>query len=238
MTTTLIPLDPAMSAQRSTRILTISANLLPDEIIAARQARRTRGWVIVAVALTACLCAAWFAYALHQKQDADKELALAAAEVSDLQRDQREFSETVRVQADTALLTQQLTAVMANDLDWAALLATLRSTGTPSRIEIAGVNGALSAAGAAGSTETSNVLPSADAVTAIGSLTVTGEAPDKKAVAAYVDALGNQSVVANPFVTSVASTEGGGVTFSLRVDITPTALCGRFTVKCKTTGGN
>ena len=64
------------------------------------------------------------------------------------------------------------------------------------------------------------------------------QAPDKKAVAAYVDALGKQTVVANPYVTSVATAEGGGVTFSLRVDIASASLCGRFTVECKSAGGN
>lgn len=234
MTTTLIPLDPATSPQRSTRILTISANLLPDEIVAARQARRTRGWVIVAVALVACLCAGWFAYALHQKQEADKALTASATTVIDLQRDQREFSETVRVQSDTALLTKQLTAVMANDLDWATLLATLRSTGTPSRIAIVGVNGTLAVA--ADTASTAGALAGTDTVTSVGSLVVTGTGPDKKAVAAYVDALGKQPLLTNPFVTSVASDQNGGVTFSLKVDITSTALCGRFTVKC--IGGN
>ena len=39
---------------------------------------------------------------------------------------------------------------------------------------------------------------------------VTGAGPDKKAVAAYVDALGKQTVVTNPYVTSVASDETEG----------------------------
>jgi hypothetical protein len=236
MTTTLIPLDPATSAQRSTRILTISANLLPDEIVAARQARRTRGWVIVAVVMVAGLCGAWFAYAVHEKQNADKELAAAATAVIDLQRDQRQFSETVRVQTDIALLTQQLTTVMARDLDWAALLAALRSAGAPSRIALTGVNGTLNAAD---STTTSNPLPRTEAVGSIGSITVTGTGPDKKAVAAYADALAVQSVVANPYLTTVSNgTNGTGVTFSLKADIPQTSLCGRFTVMCKSSGGN
>ena len=128
--------------------------------------------MIVAVAVVACMCAAWFAYALHEKQAADKELAAAATEVTDLQRDQREFAETVRVQTDTALLTQQLTTVMASDLDWAALLATLRRAGTPSRIKLEGINGTLNSTDSTSTTTTSNALPRTDAVAAIGSLTV------------------------------------------------------------------
>lgn len=237
MATTLMPLDPAMSPQRNTRILTISANLLPEEIAAVRRARRMRGWAIVVIAIVACLCGAWFALAQNEKQDADNELTAARNAVADLQRDQRGFSQTVKVQGDTAQLTKQLNAVMAKDLDWAALLDTLRSAGAPSRIEIDGVNGSLTTDDAASSQ--ANVLPSTGTAAPIGSLLVTGAGPDKKAVAAYVDALGKQSVVANPYVTSVATTEGGGgVTFSLRVDIMPASLCGRFTVECKSAGGN
>jgi len=237
MTTTLIPMDPAISLQRSTRILTISARLLPEEITAARAARRTRGWVIVVVAVVACLCGAWFAQTVQQKRAADTELTTAMNAVTDLQRDQRGFAETVKVRNDTAALTEQLKTVMANDLDWAALLDTLRSAGTPARIEIDGANGTLAGAGG-GAAAPAVVMPSADAVPSIGSLVVTGAGPDKKAVAAYADALSKEPTLTNPYVTSVASTEGGGLTFSLKVDITTAALCGRFTVECKSSGGN
>jgi hypothetical protein len=235
MSTALIPLDPATTVQRSTRILGISANLLPEEIVAARRARRTRGWVFVVVAIVAVLCASWFALAFHQKREAQQELDAAKSTVAGLQGAQKEFDETLKVQADTKLLNEQLRVVMGNDLDWAALLATLRNAGAPSHITVDGVNGQLNVAK---ETEaTTNVLPGS-ATDTVGTLVVTGGGPDKKAVAAYVDALGKQSVVTNPFVTSVASDTSGGVTFSLRLDIKRTALCGRFTTACKTSGGN
>jgi len=64
---------------------------------------------------------------------------------------------------------------------------------------------------------------------------VTGTGPDKRAVAAYVDALARQPVLANPYVTSV-TTDDDEVTWTLRVDITSAALCGRFGDKCETGG--
>jgi hypothetical protein len=235
MATTLIPLDPELSPHHSMRILTISASLLPDEIVAARQARRTRGWVVVVVAVVAGLCAGWFVYAHNQKQDAQTELEAATTAVANLQNDQRGYGPIVKVNSDTSLINEQLAKVMANDLDWAALLDTLRSAGRPSGITIDGVNGTLKSAG---DTAATTALPGATTAISVGSLVVTGSGPDKKAVAAYVDALGKQTVVANPYVTSVASADGGGVTFSLRVDIASASLCGRFTVACKTQGGN
>jgi hypothetical protein len=236
MATTLMPIDPAVSPQRANRIPMISARLLPEETLAARRARRALVWAVVMIVLVAALCAAWFTMANRDKRAAEKELDAASITVTDLQRQQREYSKTVQVQNEITALTGQLQAVMANDLDWSALLDTVRSTGTPSGIQVDSVNGRLN--GTEGSaTSQSNQLPSTSTATAIGTLTVTGSAPDKQAVAAYVDALAKETVVANPYVTTVATDEKLGVTFSLTTDITQTALCGRFAVPCKTAGG-
>lgn len=234
MSTALIPVDPAASPQRSVRVLTISASLLPEEITSARQARRSRVWVIIAVVVVAALCAAWVVFATYQKSQAEDQLATATDSVSDLQRAQRGFSETVRVKADTTKLDEQLKSAMGNDLDWAALLNTLRSAGAPSDVTIKGVTGTMTKADAKAPT---SALPGISTATSIGSLVITGSAPDKRAVAAYVDALAKQSILTNPFVTSVATAEGGGAEFSLKADITSVALCGRFTTPCKTSGG-
>jgi len=233
--TTLIPLDPAISRQRSTRVLTISANLLPEEIVAARRARSTRTWVIVVVAVVAVLCAGWFVQARYQTQQADKELTAATSAVTDLQRDQREFAETVSVRNETAILTQQLTTVMATDLDWATLLDTLRAAGVPSNIKIVNVNGKLDEAGPAAAAES---LPSATTATSIGTVLVTATGPDKKSVALYAEALARQFAVVGPYITNVDATSGEPVAFSLEVGVASASLCGRFTTACKNTGGN
>lgn len=237
MATTLMPIDPAVSPQRASRIPMISARLLPEEVLAARQARRALILVVVLVVLVASLCAAWFTLAYRDKLAAQGELDDATTAVVDLRRKQQEFSPTVRVQNETKTLEGQLKAVMAKDLDWSALLTTIRSTGTPSGVQVIGVNGQLAGADGSGASMV-NALPDANNTTTIGTLTVTGSGPDKQAVAAYVDALARETVVANPFVTSVAKGEKSGVTFSLTVDITQTALCGRYTVRCTTAGGN
>jgi hypothetical protein len=236
MATTLLPIDPAVSPQRANRIPMISASLLPEETIAARRARRALILVVVVVVLVAGLCAAWFALAYREKQAAQNDLDAATTTVVDLRRKQQEFSPTVRVKGEIDTLDGQLKAVMANDLDWSALLDTIRSAGIPSDIRVDGVNGQLIGADGTGSSAV-NTLPDTNNTTTIGSLTVTGSGPDKQAVAAYVDALARETVVTNPYITNVAKSEQSGVTFSLTVDITQTALCGRFTGACKTAGG-
>jgi hypothetical protein len=231
MATTLLPIDPAMSPERVSRILTISANLLPEETIAGRRARRVLIWVAVVVVLVAALCGTWFGYAYHQKQSAEQELEAATAEVRTLQVAQRDYAETVQVQNDITTLTGQLKTVMTNDLDWGALFDTLRRAGAPAGIKVGDVNGQLDAADGRGP-GTSAALPSTNPATSIGSLVVTGWAPDKQAVATYVEALAKQTTVTNPYVTSVATDDDGGVTFSLTTAITQESLCGRFTGAC------
>jgi len=244
MATTLMPVDPAVSPQRVNRLLTISANLLPEEVIAGRRARRTRTWVIGIVVLVALLCGGWIAYADHQRQEADRELTAVTSDVVSLQRDQRGYASVVQLRIEADELKGQLQTVMANDLDWAALLKMLRGTG-PAGIEVSDVSGKIAAAAdGGGATTSAGSLPSTSTSSSIGTVTVTGSAPDKEAVAAYVDALGRQTTIANPYVTSVtknteevAGANGNGVTFSINVDITSKALCGRFGTACPSTGG-
>ncbi|WP_433725367.1 hypothetical protein ACQP2Y_06140 [Actinoplanes sp. CA-051413] len=236
MATTLMPIDPAVSAQRANRIPMISASLLPEETIAARRARRALIWVVVMVVLVAALCAAWFTMARSEKLAAERDLDAATVRVTDLQREQRTYAKTVQVQNEITALSTQLKAVMADDLDWSALLNTVRNAGAPSGIQVDGVNGRINGA-EGGGTSAANTLPRTNSTAAVGTLTVSGSGPDKQAVAAYVDALAKETVVANPYITSVATDEKDGVTFSLTVDITQTALCGRFTQACKPAGG-
>ncbi|GAA2572119.1 hypothetical protein GCM10010435_53350 [Winogradskya consettensis] len=229
MATTLMPVDPAMSPQRATRVLHISASLLPEEIISARRARRTRGWAIVAVIIVACLLGGWFFVANQETRAADDELSTATTEVTDLQRSQRAYKEVVDVQNSTDTLSKQLKAVMKDDLDWAALYTTLSETAAASGLSLDSVNGALNAAG---SGTTTDALPSTSTSAVVGTLTVTGSGPDKEAVAAYIDALTKQSVLANPYVTAVNTDKDGTVTFNASVDFVAAALCGRFGTKC------
>ena len=154
-----------------------------------------------------------------------------------LQRKQADFAEVVNVQSETGTITKQLGGLLANDLPWASLLDTLRDSGERSGVTVDGISGSLNDQ-AAGAGTGANTLPSTSGSATVGVLTITGSAPDKPTVAQYVDTLSTLSTVANPFVTSVAKGSEGDYTFSLTVDVTADALCGRFTTKCKTTGGN
>jgi hypothetical protein len=234
-TTTLMPLDPALSPQRVVRVLTISANLLPGEIVAARRARRARGVVLVALLAVVALLAGWFLYANHQVTLANNDLNDVTSQVTLLQRGQGKYREVVDTQSQTSTISKQLKKLLGNDLPWATLLNTLRDTGTSSGVTVAGVIGTLDTTTTSAATG-ATTLPSASGVTTIGTLTVTGTGPDKPSVAKYVDSLGKLTTVANPYLTT-ATQAHDNVTFSITLNITAKALCGRFTTECKSTGG-
>lgn len=228
MGTTLMPLDPATSPQRTNRILTISARLLPPEIVAGRRARLTRTVVIVSLVLVVALLGSWFAYAAHEKTVANDELATVADVAKQLRQQQKEpkFAEVSNVKAETTVLDKQLSTLLADDLRWSSLLGTVRSTGEPFEIEIESINGQL-----VKDTSTGGVkLPSATTSAQVGTLTVTGIAPSKPQLAKYVDALGELKAVANPYLTSATKkSDGNSFDFAIDLDIASDALGGRFT---------
>jgi type IV pilus assembly protein PilN len=235
-TTTLMPLDPALSPQRVSRLLTISANLLPEEIVAGRRARRSRAVVLVALLVVVALLGSWYVYARHEVRVAKEERAVITTEATTLQSSQGRYTEVVDVQNQTNLIAKQLSTLLANDLPWAALLTTLRDTANNSGVTVLGVIGTLNGGTTGAQTTAAGTLPSTSKSNTIGTLTITGTGPDKPSIAGYVDALGDLPMLANPYLTNVSQTTSD-VTFSITVDITAKARCGRFTTKCTTTGG-
>jgi Tfp pilus assembly protein PilN len=236
-TTTLMPVDPALNPQRMARILTISADLLPAEIVSARRARRSRGWIAGVLVLVVALLGGWYAYAAREVRSADAELSDVTSQATTLQKSQTKYQEVVDVQNETSTISKELKTLMANDLQWSNLLDTLRSTGTGAGVKVLGVNALLNQPNV--TPNAADALPSSTDAGSIGSVTITGSAPNKPSVARYVAALGKLTVVANPYLTSATATDSGDRSwqYSITVDITETTLCGRFTTPCKT-GGN
>lgn len=228
MATTLMPLDPATSPQRASRVLNISARLLPEEIVAGRRARKVRGQVIVMLVVFLALLGGWYGYAGYQKQVAQSELQQVTDDARHLQQQQTGYADVVDVQKQTTTIGKQLSTLLANDLPWATLFSTVRQTGTNAGVTVEGVNGQL-ATGTAGA-DSGPALPNNASAKVIGRLTVTGTAPNKTALARYVDALDTLTVVANPYLNNAAEADGK-VQFSLQVDMTTDALGGRFTKK-------
>lgn len=234
------PRQPAeQPAAPPLRMAAVRADLLPDEIVLSRQARATKRRVLIGLALMLALLIAGYGFSWLQTHNANDDLSTAQSQIVTLTQKQQQFGPLVEAQAKTAQIQQTLTALMANDLDWANLLSELRSKAGDG-ITVTDISGTVTNAPTAGTvTSVSGGLDvlNASGLAQVGTLTISGTAPSKDAVATFVDRLGGIRGLAAPFPASVAG-NNGQFSFSVNVLLTSDALGGRFTPKTSTPGGN
>jgi Tfp pilus assembly protein PilN len=236
MTTAVLPPPESMaSPERLFRPVPISADLLPVEIIESRRGRRVRRAVIAGLVAFALLLTTWYGQTAYHTGSARHTLTRAEQTAEDLQRQQRQdktFAEVVAAQGESKRITGQLNTLFAKDVPWSAMLDALQDAAPPS-VRITNIKADV-ATKEGGEKETK--LPSTTTEAAVGEVVITGIAPSKPAIAAYVDALAGVPGVANALVNSV-NVDGAQLNFSLTVDITDSALGGRFTAKDDNTSG-
>jgi Tfp pilus assembly protein PilN len=226
-TATVVPAGGHAVDERSLRIPNVQADLLPIEIVEARRTRKIRRLVITFVAAVALVLAAWYGLTVMQTSSATDDLNQAEDSVQTLTRQQRNFTELVAVQSDSEAIKKQLATLMATDLQWSKLLATLQAA-APKGITITGVTCSITdKTGTKTSGQAAPQLPGA-VTDSVGTITLTGNGTNKTVIAAYVDALSRVTTVANPLLGDVSQT-GDAYAFSVRLDITKPALGGRFT---------
>ena len=218
MTTTKTPARPDPSANGALRILPISADLLPSEILDNRRGRKVRRIVLIALAGLVVAIAAWYGEARYQSWVAGTAVVTAEENALQAQRQQRDFAELVATRAESQAINTQLGGLLATDLRWSELLSSLRAAAPPG-VEVTSAVGTLVEAGAE---------PADGATTeAVGKLTVTGTGTTKAGVAAYVDALAGVTGLGNPLLNSVTDQEGE-LQFTAQFEITTSALGGRY----------
>jgi Tfp pilus assembly protein PilN len=225
MATTLVTPDPAAPTTYTPRMLAIAVNLLPPEIVESRQGRRVRRVVLSALAAFTVLLGVWYGLASYQTSSARDEVSGAQGDVERLARLQKPFASLISAQNESRAIGAQLSSLLAGDLQWAHLLSSLREA-APEGVRITTVAGGLSSPDG-GSGAAVSRLPNTSGQKVIGTLTVTGSAPSKAAVAEYLDALAKVPGFANPLLDTVTAPEKTA-DFSLRLDITNSALGGRY----------
>lgn len=214
--------------ERTTRVPAIAANLLPDEIVEARRSRKVRRAVVASLAVFVLGLAGWYVVASYQTSMARDDLANAQTEAEVLTRQQHQYSDVVSTQAQSQAIRTQLGALFATDVNWGGVVDRIRGA-APSGVDVTGLSGGLNATNAQGGPAGTGNLDQ------VGSLTITGYAPDKGTVAAYVDLLGSVPGVSAPYLSS-ATKAGNQVQFSVKVEIVRAALNDRFAKNGKGTG--
>jgi Tfp pilus assembly protein PilN len=244
MATTMIPptdvSKPAAPGPR--RVATVRANLLPDEVISARQALVVRRQVLTALGALVVLIVACYGLSWWQTRSARNDLDSIQRRNTTLTDQQNQFRPVVEAQSGALRISTQLHRLMAGDLSWNDLINRIRGA-APSGVTVTDLDGTVSTGTATG-TAPAAAVPAAPGTAAgteqpVGTLTLSGSARDKNSVAAFADKLGRVRGLSTPLITSVATTDHQ-VTFSIDVTITGAALGGRYsaTAAPTTTGGN
>ena len=238
MTTTrtaLLPIDPAVSPAQASRVLPIRANLLPEEITAGRNARRTRMALIAAVIAVVAVLAGWYVYAVQQFDAAQENLDTASRQVQRAQNDKKQYAAVVKIISNRDDVTADLKKVMANDLPWAKYTNVLRTNAAIADVTVDEVAATMldnaAGAGAAAPAATGG------AARTVATVSITGTAPDKVRIAAFPDRLADLDGYADPYLTS-AGQQDQTWSYAITATITSDALCGRFTTSCDKAGGN
>jgi Tfp pilus assembly protein PilN len=221
-----------VAADRPLRMVRVSANLLPVEILDSRRERKVRRVVLAALAGCLVLMAAWYALARYQTADAQDTLSGVQEQVTSLQNQQHKYSGVVATQAQAEAIGKQLNDLFAGDIQWSALLSSIRAA-VPAGIGLTSLACALNDPKATVAVGGVTTLPNMTASKPIGSVTISGTATSKTVVATYMDALAKVANIGNPYVNGV-TLEDKTYQFTVKLDILATAVSGRYT---KSTGG-
>jgi len=171
----------------------VFANLMPDEVVASRRARVVKRYVLLGLAAVLFLLATAFGLTWWQTQSAQGDLSAAQDQATALQHRQREFQPLVTAQGQSTQIHTILGKLMVGDLQWTHLLDTVRASAKG--ISITGLTGAVTVGaaapvtGAPGTSGGITVLNQTGQLQ-VGTMTISGIARDKNAVAAFVDTLG------------------------------------------------
>jgi hypothetical protein len=238
MSTSLMPMDPALSPQQTARLLPIRADLLPEEITNGRRARRMRTFVIVGVVLAMVALGGWSAGAYHSRSLANKDLAQVNAQVATVNNTMHDtkHNQITQIISENQAISAELKTLMADDLRWPTLLDTVRATAAKSGITLGQINASL----AETSSSSGAAVTTSSGQTVVATLTLQGSGKDKKTIAGFIDALGTVTGISNPALSTVSqgSSQAGSVpySFAANAEITSAAQCGRFTTACKSGG--
>jgi hypothetical protein len=234
MTSTSTPADLKPTGD-PLRILHISANLLPAEIVDARRANKLR-WLILGVLLVVVAAlVAWDINARQQTSNAQHDLAQAQARLNATIGGQKQYDSINSMKSTTSTINSELRTLMAQDLPWWNLLPALNNTAIGTGVQLQNVAGSLYTANSSSQSSSAQPVPGISSATSIGSLTLIGTAPDQTHVAAYLDVLGRTTGLANPFLTNTTGASGK-YQFTIQVEFTSDLYAGRYTATPATGG--
>lgn len=238
MSTMTAPPTPSLPPGDAVRNPRVFANLLPDEVVAARDARRLRQRILIALGGLLIFMLAIYGLAIIQTAHAKGQLSSAQSQATTLSKQERAFAPLVQAQGQAQAIRARLAQLMAGDIQWKQLIETLRKTPRGITLTSATINLAIAQNQPSSSSRNQAGLEVLNQTgkRSIGTLTIAGTAGDKASIASYVDSLASVPGFAAPFPASVTQS-GNSYTFNVNVVVTTDVLGGRFTTPQTTSQG-
>lgn len=209
----------------------IVANLLPPELLEARRAHALRRFVAFGAIGVVLLALLGYGYATWRGHSASDALARQQDTTHSLTAQQGKYNEVVQIQGTLAQVDSQIHTLMAQDVQFAGVIGTLRGDLLPG-MAIAQLSLSVNSgfgtvgAGTGPGPDTGSVLNTAPDKT-IGSITMTGTALHFSDVSGYVDKLSTVTGLASVYpISNTANT--GGTQFSLQITITEKLLSHKY----------
>ena len=200
----------------------IVADLTPPELSAARNLHVLRKRLGISLVIVLVLCVVGYVSASRQSSAANRELAASQATTSTLNAQNSKFSNVVDLQSSTDSIVNQVSTLMATDVDVATFIEKVQSA-APAGTAFTSVAVTLSGGSSGGTAGIAGTEP------VIGTLTLSGTSNRMVDVATYVTALQGLTGVVNVIPsTNSASKAGGRATWAITAQISDQLYSHRF----------
>jgi type IV pilus assembly protein PilN len=210
------------------RVVTVFADLLPEEVVAGRRLRALQRNIVFGLFGLVVVLIAVYAVSWWQTENSRTNLNDQQQRTSALQDRLKDYGPLLAAQTQAAGISQTLSTLMANDLSWRDLINRLQKQ-SHGDVVITGVTGSVADPSAGTATAPSGLaLLNDTGKTVVGTLTITGGSHDKRSLAAFVDRLASVRGMTVPLPASVTAAQDT-LTYSISALITADALGGRFT---------
>lgn len=226
MTATFVSTEPSETNAQPLRLLPITVNLLPDEVLQARAGRAARRATILVLLGALLATGGWYHVASSAADDAAADLSTAQQQAAQAKAGSNAFASLTQVKDQISSLRQQLGSLTAANIDWSKTDAAIRKA-LPAQVVLTGLTG--SGATANGTTP-ATPAPTAGAAEPSGSVVITGTAATKALVSKFVNNLTTARGLSDPFIGSVTAEPSTHlISFTVNINVTSAMLNTRFT---------
>lgn len=210
------------------RVVTVFANLLPDEVVAGRRLRALQRNIVFGLFGLVVVLVAVYALSWWQTENSRTDLGDQQQRTTSLQNRLKDYGPLLAAQSEAAGISQTLSTLMTYDLSWRDLVNRVQKQ-SHGDVVVTGVTGTvIDPTTGTVTAPTGLALLNNSGKTAVGTLTITGTSHDKRSLAAFVDRLSSVRGMTVPLPASITATQTP-LTYSISALITVDALGGRFT---------